>query len=118
MVRCARLVWLIEGINIRLFFKRGLTGGTRIIVVIEQRDLIRVDMPFSYLSHLGSEAGVGESMVKIAELAVEYVPISTGSTEGCHKINVAGILQGNDRVFLGIGVQVTNDKHIGVAAAG
>src|SRR5829696_4985172 len=57
-------------------------------------------------------------MIEIADLAVEYVAIGVGASHGSHHIDVACTLQGDNRVFLGIRVHITDNQKIGIAAIG
>jgi hypothetical protein len=57
-------------------------------------------------------------MIEVAELPVKDITVGTWAAKLRYQIGVASILQGNNRVFPGIGIQVADNEHVSVAAAG
>ena len=109
MVRCAIGVYLVECI-----LCRRLEGG----IVIQHVRFIGVDVPVSRTGHLTEEGCVGESVIKIASLSIKGIGVSVRAMEVCDEVSeiigcanciVGASLDLINRVFHGIGVQVTDD---------
>ena len=53
-------------------------------------------------------------MIEVTKLAIKNVAVGAVAPKLRHQIGETTVLQGRDRIFLGVGVQVTDDQHVGV----
>jgi hypothetical protein len=118
MIGGAELVGLVEREYIRLFFECRFVCIAYIIVVIEERDLVGVDMPLRYTPPPVESGWRWTGHGRGSRAARQRHNRRRWAAKLRYQIGVASILQGNDRVFLCIGIQVADNEHVSVAAAG
>ena len=107
-----------QGGAIGLRLERRLARAVEdLVVVVEERDLVGVDVPVVHAGDLRHEARARETVVEVPELAVEQIGIRAGLERG-GEVGVAAGHERRDRVLLGVGVEVAEQEHVRVAGGG
>ena len=93
-----------------------LAGIRHGVVVVEEWVLVGVDLPAAGTGDLVVQGRGRQGLVEVTELTVEEVAVGLHALEALQEVDVVVVLQGADRALLRVGVQVTDDQEVGVAA--
>ena len=83
-------------------------------VVVERARLVGVDVQFRHAGDLRQQRRIRQPAIEIAPLSVKGIAVGISADELGDRISVTGVGEGADRVFLGVGVEVADQQHVGI----
>ena len=98
----------------RVIEQRRIAAG--IEVVVDQRRLVGIDVPFDGCRHLWNEAWRRKRVVECSGLAVEVERIRAATAGGLDEVGESGRLQDGQWILGHIGIQIAHDEIVGITA--
>jgi len=74
-------------------------------------------MPVRRRRHLVCQAWARERVIQNAHLSAECIRVGSPSRESGDEVEVAGVEQGDDRIFAGVRIEISDDQCVEVAAS-
>src|SRR5215207_8068470 len=104
VIRHAELVGLVQ--------RHELARALEVVVVVEHRRLVGVDVPLRDAGHAGQDRRVPECVVEVAPLSVEHVGVRVRADAGSDQVRERLGLERRDRTFLRVRIEVADDEDV------